>query len=242
VTVTLQFRQDARQRAPAAASAHRPSIEDAPREIPDHWDLLLQEADHRIKNSLSLVASMLRLQRSRLSDTAAMAALDDAAARIMAVADIHRALQAGQRTSLLPIAATLHLLCEQLGQMRPGVVIRCTADDALVIEATEAMPLNLAVNELLLNAVKHAYPPDEPGLITVDARRSGDGLLVTVADHGAGMSVARPPLRRLGQELVHSFCEQLGAELQFVSSPGQGTFASIRIPLQTANLPETPAL
>src|SRR5690349_11594426 len=73
----------------------------------DHQNLLLREADHRIKNSLSIVANMLILQRGRISDSEAVAALDDAVARVMAVADIHQMLLASERPDTIPFATTL---------------------------------------------------------------------------------------------------------------------------------------
>ena len=133
---------------------HVPAADDAG----DDQTLLLREADHRIKNSLSIVASMLMLQRVRIGDVEAAAALDDAVARIMAVADIHRALQISQRPGMVRIALTLRELCNQIGQMRSELDLRCTADDEIQMEARKAIPLSLVVSELLLNAVKYRIP------------------------------------------------------------------------------------
>jgi two-component sensor histidine kinase len=200
--------------------------------------LLLREADHRIKNSLSIVASMLMLQRGRVSDVEAVAALDDSVARIMAIADIHRALQISARPGSVPIASTLRELCNQLGRMRSELDLRCTADDEILMEASQAIPLSLVVSELLLNALKYAYPPGDPGVITVGGRLTDGVLLITVTDHGAGMPTAISSTDHLGQRMVRSFCQQLGAIIDFRTLPQRGTVVSIRVPLRPDSAPQ----
>lgn len=214
---------EVRPRPPAADAGH------------DDRNLLLREADHRIKNSLSIVASMLRLQRRRVSDAEAVAALDDAVTRIMAVADIHRALQASETPGTVPIASTLRQLCSQLSRMRSELDLRCTADDDILMEAERAIPLSLAVNELLLNAVKYAYPPGEPGVIVLGGRQVDGGVLVTVADHGGGMPTTISSGSHFGQDMVRLFCRQLGAALDFRTAPTRGTVVTIRVPLRADN-------
>jgi two-component system, chemotaxis family, sensor kinase Cph1 len=195
----------------------------------DRQSLLLREADHRIKNSLSIVANMLMLQRGRISDVEAVAALDDSVARIMAVADIHRALQISECPGTVPIASTLRELCNQVGRM---------ADDEILLEASRAIPLSLVVSELLLNAVKYAYPPGDPGVITVGGRLTDGVLLITVTDDGAGMPTAISSTDHLGQRMVRSFCQQLGAKIDFKTLPQRGTVVSIRVPFRPGGAPQ----
>lgn len=218
----------------SAPRFHVPAADD----VGDAQTLLLREADHRIKNSLSIVASMLMLQRGRIADVEAAAALDDSVARIMAVADIHRALQVSERPGMVSIAPTLRELCNQIGQMRSELDLRCTADDEIQMEAHKAIPLSLVVSELLLNAVKYAYPPGVPGVITVAGRRVDGVLLITVADHGAGMPAKTSSTGQIGQRMVRAFCRQLGAEMDFRTPQQRGTVVSIRIPLRADGAPE----
>ena len=213
---------------------HVPAADDAG----DDQTLLLREADHRIKNSLSIVANMLMLRRGRIGDVEAAAALDDAVARIMAVAEIHRALQVSERPGMVRIALTLRELCNQIGQMRSELDLRCTADDEIQIEARKAIPLSLVVSELLLNAVKHAYPPGVRGVITLAGRRVDGVLLITVADHCVGMPATTSSTGQIGQAIVQAFCKQLGAEIDFRTPQRRGTVVSIRIPLPADGAPE----
>jgi N-ethylmaleimide reductase len=219
---------------PSADRFHTPATGD----IRDHQRLLLREADHRIKNSLSIVASMLMLQRGRISDVEAAAALDDSVARIMAVADVHRALQVSARPGTVSIASTLRELCSQLGRIRSELDLHCTADGEILMEAKHAIPLSLVVSELLLNAMKHAYLPGEPGTITVGGRLVDGVLLITVADHGAGMPTTTSSTGNLGQTMVRSFCRQLGAVLDFSTVPKRGTVVSVSLPLPPDGTPK----
>jgi two-component sensor histidine kinase len=232
--MALKPMQDDR-RCGQSAAGFRASAADDGR---DRQSLLLREADHRIKNSLSIVASMLMLQRGRISDVEAVAALDDSVARIMAVADIHRALQTSERPGTVPIASTLRELCNQVGRMRSELDLRCMADDEILMEASHAIPLSLVVSELLLNAVKYAYPPGDPGVITVGGRLTDGVLLITVTDHGAGMPTAISSTDHLGQRMVRSFCQQLGAIIDFETLPQRGTVVSIRVPLRPDGAPQ----
>jgi two-component sensor histidine kinase len=232
--MALEPMQDDRRGGQSAAGFRASAADDGR----DRQSLLLREADHRIKNSLSIVASMLMLQRGRISDVEAVAALDASVARIMAVADIHRALQLSERPGTVPIASTLRELCNQLGRMRSELDLHCMADDEILMEASHAIPLSLVVSELLLNAVKYAYPPGDPGVITVGGRLTDGVLLITVTDHGAGMPAAISSTDHLGQRMVRSFCQQLGAIIDFKTLPQRGTVVSIRVPLRPGGAPQ----
>jgi N-ethylmaleimide reductase len=200
----------------------------------DHPNLLLREADHRIKNSLSIVASMLMLQRRRVSDAEAVAALDNAVARVMAVADIHQMLLAGERPEAVPFALTLRELCSRLGRVRPELDICCTVDDSLLMEARRAVPISLMVGELLLNSMKYAYPPGVPGIITLGARLEDGTILLTVADQGSGIPTTAAQ-DHFGQNMVQAFCRQLGGTIDVRTAPNRGTIVSIHLPLRVGN-------
>jgi chemotaxis family two-component system sensor kinase Cph1 len=232
--MALEPMQDDR-RCGQSAAGFRASAADDGR---DRQSLPLREADHRIKNSLSIVASTLKLQRERISGVEAVAALDDSVARIMAVADIHRALQICERPGTVPIASTPRELCNRLGRMRSELDLGCMADDEILMEASHAIPLSLVVSELLLNAVKYAYPPGDPGVITVGGRLTDGVLLITVTDHGAGMPTAISSTDHLGQRMVRSFCQELGATIDFKTLPQRGTVVSIRVPLRPGGAPQ----
>jgi two-component sensor histidine kinase len=195
--------------------------------------LLIREADHRIKNSLQLVASLLNLQKSRLTDADAVGALNDAIARVHAVAQAHRALHRSPDLRTLAFGQMLRDLCNHVGKLNPAVTIECAADDDLELDAERAIPLGLAVSELLTNAIKHAYPEGQRGTVRAGAVRTDDYLEVTITDEGVGMPPSDQGRPMLGVAIVRSLVKQVGAELNTSSEPGRGSSAVLRLPQQS---------
>lgn len=196
----------------------------------DRHDSLMREADHRVKNSLQLVASLLTLQRGRMSSPDAAEALDDAVARVHAIARAHRALLQGRDLRTLPLDEMVRDLCAHLGQLSPQVQVRCAASDGLEMDAERAIPLGLIVSELLTNAVRHAYPEGAPGEVTVTAARSNGCISIVVADAGIGAPAEPPASRSLGSTIVQALARQIGARLDVASAPGQGTIVTLLLP------------
>ena len=206
-------------------------------------DLLVREADHRIKNSLQLTASLLTLQRSRLSDPEAALALDDAIGRVQAVAAAHRALHDSVDLHSVAFGRMLEDLCSHVGQLSSGILIRTEVEPGLVLDAERAIPLGLIVSELLTNAVRHAYPDGEFGAVDIRAGLSGAELHIVVVDHGTGFDPdpdpGEPPgtdaprngASSLGTTIVRALARQVGAALEVASVRDQGTTVTLRLPL-----------
>jgi PAS domain S-box-containing protein len=194
---------------------------------------LLREADHRIKNSLQLVIAMLSLARGRLSDPHAAAALTDAIARVHAVADAHLALQGSGDLRTIDVAAMIADLCPRLATLNPDVALQCVADGPINLAADKAIPLGLMVNEVLTNALRHAYAPGASGRISVAVDRRDTGLEVTIADDGRGMP-SEGARRGLGSRVVASLAAQIGAVETRRSAPGEGTSVMFRLTLAEA--------
>jgi two-component sensor histidine kinase len=194
--------------------------------------LLIREADHRIKNSLQLVASLLNLQKSRLSDADAAGAINDAIARVHAVAQAHRALHRSPDLRILAFGQMLKDVCNHVGQLNPAVTIECAAEDELELDAERAIPLGLAVSELLTNAIKHAYPEGQAGTVRASAVRTGPHLEIQITDEGVGMPPGQEGRATLGAAIVRSLAKQVGAELNTWSEPGRGSSTILRLPQQ----------
>jgi two-component sensor histidine kinase len=203
-------------------------------------ELLQREADHRIKNSLQLVISVLRVQRGRVHDPQAVALLDEALARIAAVAEAHAALQRSPDLRDAEAGRMLEELAGFVGRLDPAVTIRCARSGDTRLEVERAIPLGLLVTELLTNAVRHAYPGRAGGVVELRVAGREDGALeVTVSDRGIGMGEAPSP-GSLGRELVRAMAAKVGAEVATRSMPGAGTEVTLRIP-RGAEAPATPA-
>jgi PAS domain S-box-containing protein len=201
--------------------------EDHLREAIEARELLLREADHRIKNSLQLVGSLLGLQRSRVSDPDAVAALDGAISRVMAVSQAHMALHQSSDLRHVALDDMLRDLCAHVGTLNPALRFLCDCPPALQLDTERAIPLGLVVSELLTNAAKHAYPLTSGEVRTiVSAER--DMVEIVVSDTGVGMATSGTSRARLGSTIVRALVTQIGAEMDVTSSPGQGTRTRLR--------------
>jgi two-component sensor histidine kinase len=204
------------------------------REIADR-DLMLSEFEHRVKNNFQIVASMLDIQRRRVSDPAASEALGAAMMRVDSIARAHRHLYRDGQASEVNVSDYLEDLCNALSDallLRGGVTLSCDAD-AAPIQRDHAVSIGLIVNELVTNAAKHAFAGRETGTIRVSWKRKPEGgWRLIVADDGAGLPPGRRPKRTdggLGQRLVEAFAKQAGGTLTTASDAG-GTRVTMDVP------------
>lgn len=198
-------------------------------------ELLHREADHRIKNSLQLIAATLRLQRARVKDEAAAALLEEAVSRVNAVAQAHGALQGSPDLRSVDAGAMVEDLCRFVGDLNADVEVTCTRSGDTSLDTERAIPLGLVVSELLTNAVRHAYAPGQRGTVDVRVAEAEDRRLeVEVRDRGVGMAedVARPG--SLGRDLVRTLTRRIGAEAETRSQPGEGTTVVLRLAREPA--------
>jgi two-component sensor histidine kinase len=202
-------------------------------------ELLQREADHRIKNSLQLVASMLRLQRARVADAGAIAALDDAVARVGAVAQAHAALQGSPDLRSADAGAMVEDLCRFVGGLNADVRVTCLREGDTSLDMERAIPLGLVVSELLTNAVRHAYPPGAAGEVEVRLTGSAERLEVSVRDQGRGMEGSATRPGSLGRDLVRTLSVRIGAEVDTWSRPGEGTRVTLHLPKRETHPAET---
>jgi two-component sensor histidine kinase len=184
--------------------------------------VMLREGDHRIKNSLQLVASMMRLQAKQESSAPVSNALYAAAARIGSVASIHDALQASEGTGLVDLGATLRKLCASLQAMagdKDHIQVVVDAEEFQVPAAT-AQSVVLAVNELVANALRHAFFERDKGKVDVSLRRTDSGMTICVADDGIGLPDGHDATPGYGTALVRMMVRQLGGTLVMESKSG----------------------
>lgn len=200
-------------------------------------ELLLREADHRIKNSLQLVVSLLSMQRSRLSEGEASAALEGAISRIGAVAEAHRALHQSRDLRSVEFGRMLADICAHTSTLNPRVETGCRVDGEVALDAERAIPLSLIVSELLTNASRHAYPGDEHGTVEIEAAVEEGWLRVSIVDRGIGIDPGQPRSGTLGGTIVQALARQIGALVERVSRPGEGTAITVRLPMVEGSPP-----
>jgi two-component sensor histidine kinase len=191
---------------------------------------LFDELNHRVKNNLGLVASLLQLQ-ARGADPAVRDQLTKAVARVHSVAQVHSTLYLSARQDEVDFGAYLTDLCASLSQSlinEDRAELRVEAESVMLAVDT-AIPLGMVLTELVTNAVKYAYPAPGKGLILVRFKRQEDRLVLSVSDSGIGLP--SPRSRRaggLGMKLVKSLVSQIKGELVVRSRPG-ATF-EIKLP------------
>jgi two-component sensor histidine kinase len=179
---------------------------------------LLQEVDHRVKNNLQLIASLILLQSRRTPDEAARAALKTVLERVTAVATVHRRLFQGDPLAF-DVAEFMRDLTGDLAAAAGRDDLQIVLElDPVVIPAASAAAFALVVNELLGNALKHAFPPGRAGRIAVSLADHGATLQLTITDNGVGMGDGQPGF---GSTIVKLLCQQLHAELEMAdANPG----------------------
>jgi PAS domain S-box-containing protein len=179
-----------------------------------HQQTLLSELNHRVKNNLQLVQGMLHLQSKSMPDRAAFASL---ISRVEAIGDLHAQLSFVSGTSAINFGAYLEELADKLRRSvlaGTNITLICEAERC-DLDLDRAVPLGLVVNELATNAIKHAYPNDEPGIIQISLTCDQLGLTVTVSDDGCGFDPSTETQRGgLGMNLVQGMCRQIGATIE----------------------------
>ena len=198
-----------------AARADRASNEDLLR----HNDILLQEVRHRVANSLQIIASvLLRNARATPSDET-RAHLKDAHNRVMSVAALERLLSTTGMGEV-DLHAYFTSLCESLAASMIGdsdhISLSVQGGEG-VAEGRVSMSLGLIVTELVINALKYAFPDARPGKITVDYNFHGPNWSLSVRDDGVGMPAGGAPVREgLGTSIVQALAKQLRASVTVI--------------------------
>jgi two-component sensor histidine kinase len=183
--------------------------------------LLLDEQGHRIKNDLAIASALVMLQARAQSDPTVRAALESAVARVHVLAKGYDHLRTSARDQATDMPRYLGEVCWKLGESLRGVrpiAVEVEAD-RIEIRSQTATRLGLIVNELVTNALKHAFPDERGGTVYVRLRRSAGELTLEVEDNGIGCPEA--PTDGLGSRLVRLLVQQLRGQMtRAASAPG----------------------
>lgn len=201
--------------------------------LEEHQQILMREVSHRVKNSLSLVASMLSLQARASQLPEVRRAIGDAEARVATIAQVHDQLWRQRDVQTVELDGFLRRLCAQLEQAGPAHRLALDVDP-VSLDADRGIQLALLVNELVTNSFKHAFPEGSAGQVSVSLKRSEDGIFrLEVADNGCGLPQGFDPAAAstssLGMKVVNGLARQLAARLEVVSGIGGSSFV-LQIP------------
>jgi two-component sensor histidine kinase len=195
-------------------------------------DVLFEELQHRVANTLQIIASIILMKARVVQSEETRFHLHDAHKRVISVAAVQKQLHASGATGFVAIAPYLTRLCESLatsmiGDSRP--ILLKVAAQAGSASSREAESLGLIVTELVMNALKHAFPDNKAtGHITVTYDRTGPNWKLSIADDGIGKleGALVPEKSGLGTGIIKALSNQLDAQVETLTG-AEGTTVSI---------------
>jgi len=216
--------------AQAAASLETATLEEK--------DALLKEIHHRVKNNLQLVTSLLNLQSRRIEDKAVAALFADSRDRVRSMALVHESLYRLGNFAWVPMREHLESVCAHLLRAysrNAGAVRLETELDDLKLDLDRAVPCGLIVNELVSNALKHAFPGGQGGILRIALTTDGQDCRLSVRDDGVGLPEGCDPDRMdsVGFQLVSDLTGQLHGAMKYRS--GAGSEFIVTFPLKGRN-------
>jgi len=175
--------------------------------------LLLEEQGHRVKNDLAIASALIALQARSQKDPAVRGALESAVGRVHVLAKGYDHLRVTERDQATDMPQYLGEVCWKLGEGLRGVRPIAVEVDADQVETRSqlATRIGLIVNELVTNALKHAFPDERGGTVSVRLRRTGDELTLTVEDDGIGCPDGP---EGLGSRVVRLLVQQLRGHMR----------------------------
>ena len=229
ITILLAFHDVTARRA---IELERSTLLEQTRDLLAQKQVLLQEMQHRVANSLQIIASILLLKARAVSSEETRGHLNDAHQRVMSVAAVQQYLHGTESVDQVEVSAYLAKLCAGLASSMVGeagsIAIESVSDNHMV-ESSTAVSLGLIVTELVINALKHAFPGGKPGArIMATYESDGSDWKLTVSDNGIGYDAAAHPSgdAGLGTTIVQALAKQLGAQVD-VDSGTSGLRTSI---------------
>jgi PAS domain S-box-containing protein len=217
--------------------------EDAIRRSLREKDILLKEIHHRVKNNLQIISSLLNLQSSRYQDNGILKAFDESQRRVRTMAMVHEQLYRSENFASVDFGENLRRITMELASAYGRTGIRLDLNiEPVTLSIDSAIPCGLIANELLSNALKHAFPDGRDGTITITLRMIGAEMAqLAISDDGVGFPEGKRPSgtpTTLGMTLVTSLAEQIDGSL--TCSPSPGCTFTLDIPLPSAD-PHPPA-
>lgn len=197
-------------------------------------EVLVREIDHRIKNSLSVVGSLLMMQSRRSDNAEVKAALENASSRISTIANVHASLYSGSHSETVAFDEYLTKLTKQLAQSHgdSDLVIGVDAE-AVSVGSDSAVSLGILTAELITNAIKHATHDGKSPSIRVSATTQGEDFILRISDDGPGLPDDFDPAKTsgLGMQIIRSLAKSLSGVVETPKGEPGAVFL-VRIPIK----------
>ncbi|MEP6982256.1 MAG: histidine kinase dimerization/phosphoacceptor domain -containing protein [Sphingomicrobium sp.] len=193
-------------------------------------DALLLELQHRVKNNLQMITALIRMEARNLADTEAGTRFDNLAGRINSLAILYDLLAGKGTGDAVDLGVYLSQVASSVMQVHADEGVRLELKvDTWPVSINVAMPAGLVVNELMTNALKHAFVNREGGVISVSSLVDDAGCHVVIADNGNGLpgGTTWPRPGKLSAVIVQSLRQNAKAEIEVRSKPNEGLRVSI---------------
>jgi two-component sensor histidine kinase len=185
---------------------------------------LVKEMNHRVKNSLTIVTSLLQMQGRDVASQETAQQFEEASRRVTAIARAHERLYRNNYIESMDLGTYVEEVCQDMATSVTHCTIHVEATRGINVKVDNAISVALIVVELITNSAKYGYPQGIGGKIRVGIARSGDGnILISVSDQGPGLPADFDPnkSRGMGMRIVKAFANQLNTKLEFTRlSPG----------------------
>ena len=198
-------------------------------------DVLRREIDHRVRNSLQTVASMINLQRARVADPRARQAFDAISHRVASIILLHQELQQTSIAEAIDLGRYVAKVGDLLRRSAPETVDIAVLSDEIMVTSQQASAVAVIVSEFVTNSLKYAFPDGRPGTIRIEMRGQPDGSVrVGCADDGVGLREALQTEADagsgLGMRIVEASAGQIGGSIEH-GSDGPGYRISLTFPI-----------
>jgi two-component sensor histidine kinase len=196
-------------------------------------ELLLKEIHHRVKNNLQVISSLLNLQSRHITDPQTLEIYRESRNRVKSMALIHEKLYRSADLVQIDFKEYIKALINDLFRSYKirGAAIQLHVEiNDIFLNVGQATPCGLIINELVSNALKHAFPNEQAGSILIEFFAEGENMVINVTDNGVGMSPAIDLTRTesLGLRLVMTLVRQIGGAINLHRQ--NGTKFSITFP------------
>jgi PAS domain S-box-containing protein len=186
-------------------------------------EVMLAEIHHRVKNNLALISGLLQLQSFSIENDDVIKALNDSQSRIQSIALVHEMLYESESLAYIQYDKYVKDLLQAINSMNMNEeqeILLKTDVDKISLTINQAIPCSLLLNELIVNAYKHAFIGMDTGEIFIKMKSESDGITLTVSDNGIGV-IAEKFLESdtLGSQLIKTLSKQLNGELEIVNNP-----------------------
>jgi two-component sensor histidine kinase len=187
-------------------------------------ETLLAELNHRVKNNMAIIVSLLNMQKNKTDNPETQEALQDVHDRVMSMAFVHQKMYQVKNISVVELIPYINELITEIRNsidIKKNIVFK-TEIEPIQLDISTTIPLGLILNELITNAIKHAFPNKENPEIFISLKKVDENYFeVLVLDNGIGSSP--PKLKKsngLGVSLIESLSDQINGKCEFTSDNG----------------------